>query len=668
MKRIALVSILLAFPGLLWAATATKNLAINITGAGIPTYTYNFTTGACTPSNGASATNCIAGSMTAGVCNGTTAQNDAALNSFNDEAQKHTRPAQTGYSGGGTQHNNQNGDGNAYADANITNQIVLNFPACNKFAYTYPLFPTGIRNVSIVGAGSGSTVFQNLNTAGHPYTSNAIISAWDFFGDTFYGQPAYGTIINSPYGSDEYGHLINTANAGATTVTLTESTFASEYFVGRWVMVMSYVQDSSGSYPPNMRYYDFGVVTAVNLSTGVITLDPTTMYQGTGLRFTHLGCAAVAGCTARPYNLNTLSDAAVTASAIGAGQVGPARIVPIDTPQKPMAVTYNLQGIHFLHNPTLSPPTNPVAPCNASGIYPACCAATDGPVFQGTVNGTGSDLIMECTMESANLINLTLSNSSFFYEEADKNIGSATYNNVTALFSLLHSGDLLFHAAGGNLGGNGSANGGEVTCAAFVCQFDGGVILSAAVAGNNPDIQLDRPNFTDQIIVNGAAFHGSNSLGNTMVNSSDDTPYSVTIGSGGVSFSGNRLTVSKCNNAPSGGETCWDMEDCSQPACKVIDYWGDGGALITNGTMNTGVTVSSMTGDATHIYVDFSGTPAFANGQVVAVGRVRSVSVTNSTASSIGNSCVPASGPNNCLRYPTHVNIPSVTWSGNTGG
>jgi hypothetical protein len=593
-------------------------------------FTYNLLTGVCTTSSG-SCNNL----STHAVCNGSTASNDAALQSFNDEAQKHTRPAQAGYAYGGTQHNNAQGDGNAYAGANINNEIVLDIAACIKLQYTWRYWPTLIRNLKVVGAGgaNSATVMQNVNTAGTT-DSLAILSNYDFFGDGF-----YGINVHTPYIFDAYGHLIQTTSAGATSVTLLNPSFSSEYYVGRWVLIMSVVQDSTGSYPPNMRYYDFAKVTAINGSTGVITLD-------TPLVYTHL--------SNRPYDTKTLSDAA-NSSAIGAGQVGPARIVNIDIPIKPIAENFEIDGINFLHNPTLSPGSN----------YPADCSSSDGPEFKGIINATANDLNVQCAPVTSMMARFNFNNSSFYYEEADKIIGIATYQKVTATISRYHSGNLLWHAIGGAYGGG---SGGQLSCAALNCTLDSGVVLSAA-QNNSPNMQLDVPNYTNAVTFNNASFLGSNSLGNTMVNSEDNTVFQVTIGSSGVSLgngpNGNntRLIVSKCVVDP---KNCTDMETGSA-ALYVADFWGDGATIVKNHNMVHGATITSITGDATNIYVDVAGSPGFANGQTISATRVQTVSVTNSTSSNIGNGCAPGSGPNNCLRYPSDVNIPNVTWSGNGG-
>lgn len=661
MKQLALVVMLLAFPEISWGATATANLAITITGAAPPTYTYDLFTGNCTPSNGASATNCHSAQITAASCNGSTATNDAALQAFNLDAMRHTRPPNlTGpsmwqYAGGSIgsyASPTWTGVNNAYPDAAETNQIVLNIAACNKLQYTFNLWTAQLRHVKVVGAGSGSTMVQMDANNGANTFSAALLANYDYFGDRF-----YGTTINPP-ATSSYGHLIQTASAGATSVTLTVPADNTDFYVGRWVYIGSYVQDSDG-YSPNMRYYDWAKVTGINSGTGVISLDPTTMYNGTGLRFTHLGCTAVSGCVARPYQGTTLTDA-MTSDVLGNGQLGPARIIPIDPPIKPVQESLEIDGIRFLFNPTIS--TTP----------PGGCATYDGPQIGGQIDVVMSDVKIDCTLIDNQARSFTLNNSSWNFDESDKSIGLYTMNNTNAPNSRYHSGQLNWHVSGGTLGiGNLAdvSDGNDVSCAALNCLFDNGVVMqqSLSTTSFNSALGGDTPNQTQSITYNGVHVKGSGQTGNVWINSADTATGAITLGSAGTSFSGNRITVSKCVAT---GVSCDDLGSQAAPSSAgyhVVNGWGDGATLIKNHNLVAGVTVTNITGDSSNVYVDFSGTPAFANGQTISVSRILSVSVTGSDSVGTGNSCVPASGPNNCLRYPTDTNIPTVTWSGNSG-
>jgi hypothetical protein len=597
------------------------------------TFTYNLLTGSCTASTGTCNNLSTHAICSTNLSVAQIAQNDAALHSFNAEAQRHTRPAEPGYAGGNDIRGGVSlwrGAGDPYPDANINNNIVLQIPACNKLQYTWNSFTMLVRNIKVVGAGSSSTFLQNVNVQ---YFHNDVAgrSNYDFFGDTFYG------ILDNTYPTDAYGYLINTANAGAAQVTLKSAADVGNFYVGRWVLVMSYIQDSMGSYPPNMRYYDFAKVTGINFSTGVIDLD-------TPLAFDHL--------STRPYDGRLLhAEPSIAGNGIGAGIVGPARIVNIDTPVKPVAENFELDGIHFLRNPRSSLVTE----------------YNDGWEFTGAIDARGDDLVFDGALDTAEMRNFTLTNSSAIYEEADKIIANATYINNTFINSLLHSGQLVWHATGGAYGGEGL---GELSCAALNCIIDGGAVLTAAQlsSGPHPDMELDRVGLTNSLSFDGVTFRGNGSRGSAAINAWQGFPYR--IGSAGIALQSGpnglntRLAISKCVWNP---VACTDMENNGTMAQDVTSNWGEGSTLTRNGTLVPGATITAITGDAGNIYVDVK-SATFAIGESVYFSRVNSVSVTNSTFIGIGNDCHPSSGPDGCIRYPGNENIPSVTWSHNTGG
>jgi hypothetical protein len=596
------------------------------------TFTYDLLTGRCAASHGT-----CRSLLTHAICAQNPSQeqirqNDAALRSFNAEAQRHTRPSEPGYAGGNYISDNGypgHAGADAYPDANIENRIILQIAACNKLQYTWNEFTMLIRHIKVVGAGSHLTVLQNVSNR---YFHNDVSGRanYDFFGDAFYG------VVDDSYPTDSYGYLMDTADAGAVEVTLKQPSETQNFYVGRWVMVMSYVQDSMGSYPPNMRYYDFAKVAGIDRSRGSITLD-------TPLAFAHL--------ESRPYSGVILhSQPSIAGNGIGAGIVGPARIVNIDTPTKPVAEDFELVGIHFLRNPRSS----------FVNEY------SDGWEFTGAIEAEGDDLVFDGAVDSAEMRDFTLTNSSAFYEEADKIIARARYINDTFVNSLLHSGQLVWHATGGAYGGEGK---GEVSCAALNCIIDGGAVLSAARRGSgpHPDVELDRIGLTDRISMDGVVFRGSGALGNVAVNGWQGVPRK--IGSEGIRLlSGpngpnTRLAISKCLKNPS---SCTDMEFGGTIAQEVTSNWGEHSNLVRDGGLVPNVTISAITGDADNIYIDIEGA-ALALGQTVYFTRVNTVSITNSTFAKIGNGCNPASGPVNCIRYPVGRNIPTVIWLGNRG-
>lgn len=582
-----------------------------------PTFTYNFTTGACvkTPSGTCNAMSSV------GVCNGTVTQNNAALAAFNVEAQRHTRPSDTGFSGGYCDPTSVNGsgcsgDGTQYSDANINNQIVLNIPACNKFQHTYNRFGAYIRNLTVTGAGSTNTFLQNTSN------STNYLDAVPYFGNMDYFGSAAAT-GNQP----NYGYFINQAEIGATSVTLFGSPAnAGNFYVGRWVMIWSYMQDWFGGYPPDPRYYDFAQVTAVNPGTGVITFD-------TPLTFQHRHDT--------PYT-GTLTDA--TGST---GTWGPARITAIDTPNKPVAFQ-NYSGIHAVGNPNW----------NASGI-----SQLNGDlwIFGGLIDGGANDLISDYAMQFGQLRDVTVSNSTWQWDEADKIIRTLVYDHDTVTTTLGHTGELTWHVKGGHIGTAGGP--GEGIGARHLI-FDSGTLIDGMLSTTNftAGIQLDMYTQTVDVSVDSATFKGNNNTNNAPINAPpvlsitvDGTQVTSVTGPNGPNT---RLQVikdlgSSCNPA---------VGSNYHPSNCMVDYWGVGAAVMKNGSFVSGASVTLISGDASFIYVDITGA-TFATNDTVWAARVGSISVTNSIGQSTGYSWTGCG----MIRYPSGGSVPVTTCSGNSG-
>jgi hypothetical protein len=65
------------------------------------------------------------------------------------------------------------------------------------------------------------------------------------------------------------GYLINTANAGSSSITTTTHADAGNFSVGMPVLVYGYDQMGNG-YPPDPRYFEYKTVLSANASTGVV--------------------------------------------------------------------------------------------------------------------------------------------------------------------------------------------------------------------------------------------------------------------------------------------------------------------------------------------------------------------------------------------------------------
>lgn len=105
------------------------------------------------------------------------------------------------------------------------------------------------------------TTFQNTSSSA-AYIDGIPIYTRDMFDDA--GDVAG---LGSSYVN---GDLINTAAAGATSVTTTTASNAGHFSIGNRVIIMGYDQQQAG-YPPNLRYFEQKTVSNVNAGTGVVT-------------------------------------------------------------------------------------------------------------------------------------------------------------------------------------------------------------------------------------------------------------------------------------------------------------------------------------------------------------------------------------------------------------
>jgi hypothetical protein len=95
-----------------------------------------------------------------------------------------------------------------------------------------------------------------------------------------YNGEMFDSAGNVPFGGEGQsytdGYLINTANAGAPSVTTTTAANAGNFTAGEEVIVFGYDQQGVDSYPPNVRYFDYMTVASADASTGVITFTSDT--------------------------------------------------------------------------------------------------------------------------------------------------------------------------------------------------------------------------------------------------------------------------------------------------------------------------------------------------------------------------------------------------------
>lgn len=244
----------------------------------------------------------------------------------------------------------------------------------------------GIRNLYLLGGGG-----RLRNTASFT---------------TFGGNAAYTLVLNrsafettnvTPVGSfteitPSQTFLINTANSGASSVTLKSIGDAINFSVGAWVLVNSYNQQIvGGGYPPNARYADYSQVTSIN--GAIINLSA-------NLAHTH--------SDSFPELPNDV--------------IGRARILPLDTFSPVAWGTYAyLENFTILDNPNALRPTD-------FGY------ADPNFKFHNYFLNTGYTKIEANNINAVTLVPseapvMSFSNSHFFATGADKLINTLTFNN-----------------------------------------------------------------------------------------------------------------------------------------------------------------------------------------------------------------------------------------------
>jgi hypothetical protein len=133
---------------------------------------------------------------------------------------------------------------------------------------------------SIVYFPPGTYVFTNNNWMSG--VTNLTVFAYGAYWKNTWNADDYTIHLLSLYFNEPFGtysilstytgqYLINSVNAFSQTVTTTTASQAGNFNVGDDVLIAGYLQQNGG-YPPNLRYFDYGQVTAVNASTGVISL------------------------------------------------------------------------------------------------------------------------------------------------------------------------------------------------------------------------------------------------------------------------------------------------------------------------------------------------------------------------------------------------------------
>lgn len=200
---------------------------------------------------GASNVACLVGSPVASICttafsatcNGSGSGDDAALSAW----------VSYGHARGATQ------------------SILYIAPGANcVFGGTGVVFTADL-SINCAGYGSqADTTVQNVVVWGYGATVN---SAW-FGGAGFYtAQDPNGIVTGcSPSGPTNTSPFIQAANAGDTTVTLVTASDSSNFVAGDYIVVTALANTTIGNFPPSHTFHEHALVTAVNGSTGVLSL------------------------------------------------------------------------------------------------------------------------------------------------------------------------------------------------------------------------------------------------------------------------------------------------------------------------------------------------------------------------------------------------------------
>lgn len=184
------------------------------------------------------------------------------------------------------------------------------------YRYTWNRWTWGLRRVSVIGYGAA---IQCLHAGPYDVDQAALTSNRDHYWTWDPTGVAFGPPSRLP--QEDYGRLIRSATAGDESVVPASVADASLFRSGQWVLVQSLAQQQDG-YPPNMRHFDRARI--LDIGGGRIRLDRP-------LRHAHRD----------DWPEDPLHPAAI----------GRARIVAIDRPDCPFALSQRFIGLTILSNP-----------------------------------------------------------------------------------------------------------------------------------------------------------------------------------------------------------------------------------------------------------------------------------------------------------------------------
>ncbi len=189
--------------------------------------------------------------------------------------------------------------------------FVVHLPP-GTYRYRWNRWTWGLRRVSVFGYGAA---LQCMHAGPYDADQAPLLSNRDHY----WSWPLYGAAYSGPGPAEDHGRLIETADPGDRFLRMKDD--PPPLAVGEWVLVQSVAQQLDG-YPPNMRRHDRARVVAV---------DGRTVHLDRALRHTH-------------------PDDAPELPAFPLAP-GRARLVRIDRPDCPLAVTQVFAGLTVLSNP-----------------------------------------------------------------------------------------------------------------------------------------------------------------------------------------------------------------------------------------------------------------------------------------------------------------------------
>jgi hypothetical protein len=582
-------------------------------------FTYTYNEGTPTASTNTCSTNDPSGSCNApaqglAAANSATT-NDTAWQQLNKEWQLHTRPADAGGFVGGYQTVAGGAlTGTPYPFASKDNCIVINIGA-GTFQYTWNQLQLYVRHLTVNGVGSGlsttsPTVLQNTNTTNNYYTDVEVQKAVDYFGD--------------PTATLNYGYPINSISAGSTQVVLQTPANASNFFPGRWVLVMDFTQRWYG-YGPDFRYYDWAKVLSVNATTGLVNLD-------TPLKFAHYSNST--------FDANSQFCTGGTPGVTPGCPLGPANLVAIDTPSKPVMEWLSINGVQLPGNQAATSAWTSQG-CFQTILGVANTNTCDAWQIVGIIDGQVNDLndaFPHTRLEVYQIRNLIVQNSHWYYDEADKDIGNLRWYQDNVGRSDNHAGQLYWQMHGGSLG--------QVSISALNALIDGGTIINGmtfstgCAFGQCNGIILDDDDQTVGLTVNGAEFVGVGAGGLLPISGPSAVTNTGSNGGDAVSID-NANMVFECNgtncaNGPNGANTRIQTPNCL--------FYPNQTATFANGLAN--ITMAS-TGLNLSCPVQFTTTGAlptnFATGTTYYV--VSHSGTINTVSATVGGAAISAGSP-----------------------